>query len=160
VDGITTNADTWVDIMRDELGPDVYADQFGAWRVRQDGYLSCPTMVELPEIFNTRQRLDYGMNYWGIGGGGTFTSKPAYTHLDDVVSPGGQVAFMDARNSSGTTVTGYYAAHPQNFPGALDFRHQQSINLLYADGHGDSHDNTIVSDHWATRFDQAPWGNP
>ena len=162
-DGITTNTKTWAYIMADQLIGGVYVDPPDVVQIDQDGYLSCPTMEPLPAGFNTTHRSDYGMNYWGIGGESVFSSKPAYVKFGDVDVPANQVAFIDARYAPGGTYTGYYRAHPQYQSGgvtSIDFRHQGVVNVLYVDGHVKAYDPSIIDDHFSTRFDEAPWGNP
>lgn len=154
----------WAWIMATELSPAVRTDRFGGifynptLAVDPYGFLSCPAVPMVPpQSYNSFEFIDYGMNYWGIGGCGTWAAR-VYRKLSDVPDPAGQIGFGDSCDAEAGS-RGAFQYHPQYK--TVKFPHNVTTvtNVLYDDGHVQSQDRSILYPT-ATYFTKAPWGNP
>lgn len=143
----------WSRIMADELFPAVKPGSSGIPYVDAKGYMSCPSVRDLPWSYNTFEYSDYGMNNWGIGGCDTFTSpKRKYTKITDVPYPSRQIGFGDTADMTA------YGSSTYGYSGQVKYPHSLKTNALYDDGHVETRDAAIEIGR--ASFNLAPWGNP
>lgn len=160
----------WPTLMATELGAGIIPSSGANVTVKQNSYLSCPSMAVLPSIYNTANFIDYGMNLYGIGGANVFSGLPAYRKLIDVKAPSSQIGFADSRYTGVLDpLIGNYYVHPSYSrvdtngvtQSSLHMRHQNTANVLYVDGHVKAAKAEILVDATSqAKYKAAPWGVP
>ena len=145
----------WPYYMSDYLETAVYLTPTNIKMIHRGSFLACPAL-QLPIDWSTRYP-DYGMNKWGIGGGDPHISTIGYKTTGDVVRPAEQAAFCDAHYTSNPSFDPFPVFFYVDALYGHDFRHNEQINLLYCDGHVESHDRSIKgTGGW---WNKVPWGN-
>ncbi|OGV53375.1 MAG: hypothetical protein A2X49_04275 [Lentisphaerae bacterium GWF2_52_8] len=141
----------WPEIMQAELSTAVYKSTWGAYIIRKNSYLSCPSFPKTADMgtFNP----DYGMNRFGIGGN-TVNGAPIYKKMTNVKLPTQLVGFGDSYIAWAPTLGSYTIEGS-----GAHFRHSNKANLLFCDGHVELKDRYFFNPPWGW-WNKAPWGNP
>ena len=159
---------TWADLLKNNLGshtPDITTTNLTNGSTDVPKVFQCPTLDASVQTYT--RWIGTGYNNHGLSPKGDNTTGSVlggfwagwWVSLSKVTSPSEILVTADSEKLFGTTIRGFLQLDPA-YGGYLAFRHLESLNASYADGHVKARKNTELKGGWSNFNPKYPWMQP